>query len=172
MDWCWDVVVLWFLFSRRVQNARLLFHAEGGIRVSVASRGLEEVYKRQANSISLGMSSPGFHSPACKLCKIRPLICWYKGLKAGVCTTALSLRAGVGVSEERAVLGGMFKTGAVQTVWSQAEEAWCSMPSIISYIRHKTICTHTCAEIVNMFWQAGSGAGDLPCLRNGVSQRA
>src|SRR5450830_1769481 len=30
------------------------------------------------------MASPGFQSPACRLCRIRPLICWYRGLKEGV----------------------------------------------------------------------------------------
>ena len=40
--------------------------------------------KRAASSISLGMASPGFHSPARKLFKIKLLICWYKGLNAGV----------------------------------------------------------------------------------------
>jgi DNA-binding transcriptional regulator YhcF (GntR family) len=39
--------------------------------------------KRAAKSISLGMTSPGFHSPDCRLCRMRPLICWYSGLKAG-----------------------------------------------------------------------------------------
>jgi hypothetical protein len=28
------------------------------------------------------MDSPGFHSPDCRLCRIKPLICWYSGLNA------------------------------------------------------------------------------------------
>ncbi len=32
--------------------------------------------KRAASSISLGMASPGFHSPCCRLCRMSPLICW------------------------------------------------------------------------------------------------
>ena len=39
---------------------------------------------RAANSISLGMAALGFHSPACRLCSIKTLICWYSGLNAGV----------------------------------------------------------------------------------------
>ena len=38
--------------------------------------------KAWASSISLGMASPGFHSPCCRLCRSAPLICWYSGLKA------------------------------------------------------------------------------------------
>lgn len=44
--------------------------------------------KRAASSISLGINSPGRHSPACRLCRIKPLICWYRGLKAGVSALA------------------------------------------------------------------------------------
>ena len=40
--------------------------------------------KRAASSNSLGIMSPGFHSPACRLRRISDLICWYSGLKAGV----------------------------------------------------------------------------------------
>src|SRR5471030_401328 len=39
--------------------------------------------KRLASSISLGINSPGFHSPVCRLCVIRALICWYSGEKVG-----------------------------------------------------------------------------------------
>src|SRR5471032_341279 len=39
--------------------------------------------KRWASSTSLGISSPGFHSPDCRLCVISALICWYKGEKVG-----------------------------------------------------------------------------------------
>ena len=39
--------------------------------------------KRAARSISLGIGSPGFHSPACRLCRISALICWYSGLNDG-----------------------------------------------------------------------------------------
>src|SRR5471032_2014544 len=39
--------------------------------------------KRCASSTSLGISSPGFHSPDCRLCVISALICWYKGEKVG-----------------------------------------------------------------------------------------
>src|SRR5471030_821173 len=39
--------------------------------------------KRWASSTSLGISSPGFHSPDCRLCVIRALICWYSGEKVG-----------------------------------------------------------------------------------------
>ena len=38
---------------------------------------------RAARSNSLGIMSPGFHSPACRLRRISDLICWYSGLKAG-----------------------------------------------------------------------------------------
>jgi hypothetical protein len=49
--------------------------------------------KRAARSISLGITSPGFHTPSCRSRVIRALICWYNGLKAGVPATAPALPA-------------------------------------------------------------------------------
>ena len=60
--------------------------------------------KRAARSISLGMASPGFHSPACRLCRIRPLICWYSGLNAGVAGSRASAAA-VPLSAEEGASG-------------------------------------------------------------------
>ena len=57
--------------------------------------------KRAAKSISLGMASPGFHSPDCRLCKISPLICWYSGLNAGAGRPAAPVgEAGVSAAKE------------------------------------------------------------------------
>src|SRR5690606_12030358 len=39
---------------------------------------------REASSSSLGIASPGFHSPRSSPCRIRPLICWYRGLNAAL----------------------------------------------------------------------------------------
>ena len=47
--------------------------ADGALADLVAGRG----------STSLGMISPGFHSPVSRLCVINDLICWYNGLNVG-----------------------------------------------------------------------------------------
>jgi hypothetical protein len=44
---------------------------------------------REAKSISLGIASPGFHSPDRKLFNMNPFICWYSGLKAAVVLTPI-----------------------------------------------------------------------------------
>jgi hypothetical protein len=48
----------------------------------LAHRALADL-EAAASSTSLGISSPGFHSPASRLCMISALICWYNGLKVG-----------------------------------------------------------------------------------------
>ena len=61
--------------------------------------------KRAARSSSLGMASPGFHTPACNSRVIRPLICWYSGLKAGPAGAAsaasgVTVEVGWGTAED------------------------------------------------------------------------
>jgi hypothetical protein len=59
-------------------------------RLSVASSSIALrtvpwlTLKRVASSTSLGIASPGFHSPPCRPRTSRPLICWYSGLNDGV----------------------------------------------------------------------------------------
>ena len=85
--------------------------------------------KRAARSISLGMASPGFHSPACRLCRIRPLICWYSGLNAGVAPQPRRGRAAGGAD------GGEFIEGAKAHIlyktqdMSRQSEIGTKMPS-------------------------------------------
>ncbi len=49
----------------------------------LAHRALAHLVAGAASSISLGIMSPGFHSPASRPWVIRPLICWYSGLNVG-----------------------------------------------------------------------------------------
>ena len=98
--------------------------------------------KRAARSISLGMAALGFHSPACRLCKISVLICWYSGLKAGVeLETALALLpvsvlAGPVLSLME--VDSVFIKCARKTVCKVSFKSVSAILSIISYIRHKT----------------------------------
>ena len=80
--------------------------------------------KRAARSISLGIASPGFHSPACRLCRIRPLICWYSGLKAGVAGAAAS---------------GGGRRSAVEGEWAAhgVRQGW-QLPGALNHILYKT----------------------------------
>ena len=104
-------------------------------------------WKRAASSISLGIASPGFHSPDCRLCVISALICWYSGLKVG----------GAGGRRQRpAAL-------VADRAWSDADCATkrpCSLASIMSYIRHKIELT------------AGYGPTLAGTLRAGCPRRA
>ena len=55
-----------------------------GARLVIALRTVPWLtLKRLASSTSLGIISPGFHSPDCRLWVIKPLICWYRGEKVG-----------------------------------------------------------------------------------------
>jgi hypothetical protein len=73
------------------------------------------------------MDSPGFHSPLCRLCKIKPLICWYKGLKAGACPGVTNRP---GLSLAKAVAGGEGMAGMALKWPGVSRVSW---PHLILY---------------------------------------
>ena len=94
--------------------------------------------KRVASSISLGIDSPGFHSPACRLCRINALICWYNGLKEGVIEDVNeALEAGVKWAGAKCPAADVLE-GVVATAGSAGEALVGFMVSGLNHILYKT----------------------------------